>query len=90
MSIYPSLEDMKIDQLMQAQKKYVLTSNNVGYQAKQGTSPIHTSPSNQPANVYPALRDFMGLDLSAEMIAQNMPEHSQVTSSELQVSCKKY
>ncbi|XP_044754555.1 syntenin-1-like [Coccinella septempunctata] len=82
MSLYPSLEDMKIDQLMKAQHSLVQTvSNNVGYQNIPNTSNMNnTSSPTHLANVYPALKDFMGLDLSSEIIALNMPEHSQPTS----------
>ncbi|EFA09687.1 syntenin-1 [Tribolium castaneum] len=59
MSLYPSLEDMKIDQLSRA---------------LSGQSPA-TAPQ---VSAYPALGDFMGLELTEAVIKENMPEYLQV------------
>ncbi|XP_044272234.1 syntenin-1-like [Tribolium madens] len=64
MSLYPSLEDMKIDQLSKAQNAAL-------------TGP--TAPQN-PSHItaYPSLGDFMGLELTEAVIKENMPEYLQV------------
>ena len=36
----------------------------------------HTQPRQYHTPIYPTLNDYMGLDLSPETIAQNMPEYS--------------
>lgn len=36
----------------------------------------HTLPRQYHTPIYPTLNDYMGLDLSPETIAQNMPEYS--------------
>jgi len=78
MSIYPSLEDMKVDVMLQAQ-------NSIPQQ-------VHVPPSNQQAHAphhqlqphpprqevhtsYPGLAEYMGLELSESVIRENMPEY---------------
>ena len=77
MSIYPSLEDMKFDQLVKAQ-------NQVMSQAVPAV-PSYAAPlPNAPpvavgdSAMYPSLNDYMGLELSEAMISANMPEYGQV------------
>lgn len=85
MSIYPSLEDLKVDQLYQAQLRY---------EPPQPSAPLGTAePSYYPQThmydigqeavqngiyKYPSLNDYMGLELSEEVIAQNLPEYALV------------
>lgn len=81
MSLYPSLEDMKVDQIQKAQLNEVLNSapNAPHYpypEFEQTPMPLPTNPSE--AQLYPMLRDFMGLELSEAAIAELMPEYSQV------------
>lgn len=89
MSLYPSLEDMKVDTMARAQmaQHYAPPSHGPQYSAPQS----HVSQYNAPqsyalpsapgtasapnAHVYPALGDYMGLELSENVIAQNMPEY---------------
>ncbi|KAL3269860.1 hypothetical protein HHI36_008917 [Cryptolaemus montrouzieri] len=91
MSIYPSLEDMKIDHLMKAQQalanqvqtstsnSYPPISNSYPYPNQNHTSTQSSIPSAiSLKHVYPALKDFMGLELSEDVIAKNLPEYSQV------------
>lgn len=87
MSLYPSLEDMKVDQTIRAQKQAYdainqrRNSNNLlsvpGYPSapphSSTPSPVSVSPVNSPK--YPDLVDYMGLELSQEVIAANMPEY---------------
>ncbi|XP_011305465.1 syntenin-1 [Fopius arisanus] len=84
MALYPSLEDMKVDQMMKAQ----LQSEYSEYASQMNTTPSRASevPSAPILNrqeyaeisgpLYPALADYMGLELTAEMIEANMPEYS--------------
>ena len=67
MALYPSLEDMNVDLMQRAQ-----------------AAVVHAAPQLQMASsnaVYPALGDFMGLELSPETIALNMPEYMQIVRS---------
>ncbi|XP_034252404.1 syntenin-1-like isoform X2 [Thrips palmi] len=122
--LYPSLEDLKVDQLSKAQGPFDAaeafmhqqqrsagnTSNLISYPST-GAAGIYSSMAPQPAAVpvhgvsapppysltptapstadscsvrqyhtplYPTLNDYMGLDLSPETIALNMPEYSTV------------
>lgn len=74
MSLYPSLEDMKIDNMVRAQmaqqQHQAPPSNQLPYQAQ----PAAVAPS-APRHVYPALGEYMGLELSPGVIALNMPEY---------------
>lgn len=77
MSLYPSLEDMKVDNMARAQL------------SQQQMPPSYGAPSHVAAlpsapalgHVYPSLGDYMGLELSADVIALNMPEYQVQTVS---------
>lgn len=77
MSLYPSLEDMKVDTMARAQ----MAQN----QPQAAPSPMYSLPPAAPsapsAHVYPSLGNYMGLELSADVIAQNMPEYQVQTVS---------
>lgn len=78
-SLYPSLEDMQVDKIIQAQN-YAAAQATQGIPAyTQNPYPELNSPSsanNSSALVmYPNLGEFMGLDLSVDMIRANMPEY---------------
>ncbi|XP_068629797.1 syntenin-1-like [Battus philenor] len=66
MSLYPSLEDMKVDNMVRAQMA-------------QDHAPSHYNPSAMlrvpTGQVYPTLANYMGLELSPATIALNMPEY---------------
>jgi syntenin-1 len=72
MSLYPSLEDMKVDQMgrAQAQAFEAIAQQQSAYPSLAGPG-VQSSPSHS----YPDLADFMGLELSQEIIAANMPEY---------------
>lgn len=82
MSIYPSLEDLKMDQMYQAQLKYELRQPSAPTDADLPSYPYtHMYDVAQEAiqsavYKYPSLNDYMGLELSEEVIAQNMPEYA--------------
>merc|ERR1719334_3027425 len=75
MSLYPSLEDMKVDQMAKVQERVSAEA-----MAAVGVPP-DTAPANQmmqaahPMSAYPALGDYMGLEFSDEVLALNMPEY---------------
>lgn len=70
MSLYPSLEDMKLDQMATAQLKIM--------QSIPSQPPPYSSQPVSPTapGMYPSLGDYMGLELSDSVIEQNMPEYS--------------
>lgn len=79
MSLYPSLEDMKVDQLAQVQISHA-------YHQQQAISTNQNSASVPPQAVltassgsllYPSLSDFMGLNLTPDAVLANMPETGQ-------------
>lgn len=78
MSLYPSLEDMKVDHLIQAQTE-VLGGIAAGMASQPSQSLPYPINPGQPAvgagGFYPGLADFMGLELSEDMIRANMPEY---------------
>ena len=91
MSLYPSLEDMKVDQTIRAQKQAMdaISQQQQLYQQHQAHAypnltvpgvpsapPMGSSPGSQ-SPVYPDLVDYMGLELSQDVIAANMPEYLQ-------------
>lgn len=64
MSMYPSLEDMKVDNMVRAQAAMYTAAV---------TAPHSGDLSN--AELYPSLGNYMGLELSNDVIALNMPEY---------------
>ncbi|KAH3696453.1 syntenin-1-like [Dreissena polymorpha] len=79
MSLYPSLEDMKVDQMAKAQRHY---EQQVTY---PGAPPAYPPGMSQQAlqapgssgALYPVLDEYMGLQLTPQFLQQNMPEYSQ-------------
>lgn len=71
MALYPSLEDMKVDQMMQAQERAM--GGDIQPQPNPNGPP---SAPNQALGVhYPGLAEYMGLELSEDVIRANMPEY---------------
>ena len=89
MSLYPSLEDMMVDQMMKAQQNSAPAPLGGGWTQPQPLSrpPLPASMSSVPAPVaasYPGLAEYMGLELSEALIRENMPEYlpaNQVSNS---------
>jgi len=73
MSIYPSLEDMNVDQISRAQFQ-LGNEYNASRQYNPGTYGTGVGPVDV-GNVYPSLGNYMGLELSEEVIKENMPEY---------------
>lgn len=87
MSLYPTLEDMQIDKMVQAQRtvlnEIVQSERQISPQQSHqpfGNNNLSTNQSNKVV-LYPALGNFLGLELSEEMIRENMPEYSQSSNS---------
>jgi len=83
--LYPSLEDMKTAEMISAQ---VSMQRPHGTHEYHPTAPVPTLPRNgspymtgvapsmaSAPSVYPTLGEFLGLELSEEMIRANMPEY---------------
>ena len=91
MSLYPSLEDMMVDQMMKAQQSSAPAPQPQGGGWTQplplSRPPLPASMSPVPAPVaasYPGLAEYMGLELSEALIRENMPEYlpaNQVSNS---------
>lgn len=77
MSLYPSLEDMKVDHMAQAQHQMTAQAQQaqqpIAYQQQAGVMPAAAGGSS----MYPSLDDFMGMQLSHEVIQQQMPSTGQ-------------
>lgn len=71
MSMYPSLEDMKVDQMLQAQ--------NSAPPPPQSSLPYPINPPSGGVGAasasYPGLAEYMGMELSEDIIRVNMPEY---------------
>ena len=70
--LYPTLEDMKVDQMQQAQHQYetAATSQPITYPS-QGAPASY--PQQTGSSLYPSLGEYMGLNLTPEFVEQNMP-----------------
>ncbi|XP_055317629.1 syntenin-1-like [Sitodiplosis mosellana] len=93
-SLYPSLEDMQVHKMVQAQQNALVNqmaaaqatpsyAQHPSYAQVQSAYPqlgstpsVHGyKPVASAPELYPGLSDFMGLELSSDMIALNMPEY---------------
>lgn len=86
MSLYPSLEDMQMHKMVQAQQSALNSSvQQQPYAPQSGypqllsspTAPYDTAQTASAPELYPGLSNFMGLELSSDVIALNMPEYMQ-------------
>lgn len=78
MSLYPSLEDMKVDQMGQAQAQQARAQQPaIGY-APQAAAPVPASaPGPSPtSSLYPSLNDYMGLAVSEDAVRQHVPGYT--------------
>nr|CAH7713041.1 unnamed protein product [Callosobruchus chinensis] len=84
MSLYPSLEDMKVDEMCRAQLSQIRLQSDqqTSVPAAYPYPDFENSPMPVPVNnaIYPALGEYMGLELSEDVIAKNMPEYLQVAA----------
>lgn len=91
MSLYPSLEDMQVHRIVQAQhnaftgqtntEPMSMGINQYAYPPLDSSAASAVDKPNPSAPIlYPGLGDFMGLELTNEMIALNMPEYTPSTA----------
>lgn len=67
-ALYPSLEDLKVDQAIQAQASAT---------PRMPALPVQESAVSQPSVLYPNLKElenYMGLSLSSQEVQQNLPQ----------------
>ncbi|KAK1332040.1 hypothetical protein QTO34_007719 [Cnephaeus nilssonii] len=70
MSLYPSLEDLKVDKVIQAQSAYSANPANPAILC-EASAPISQDGNLYP-KLYPELSHYMGLSLNGEEIEANM------------------
>lgn len=86
MSLYPTLEDLKVDHLIKAQLQ---AESHYAPPVQKNTEPLAPAvetPSSASTTLYPSLWNYMGLELGKEAIAENMPEYAVANRSETTVS----
>lgn len=76
--LYPTLEDMKVDQLAQAQIQHEAAARGQIQYPQQGASAYPQQQTAYPQQggssaLYPSLNEYMGLQLTPEFVQQNMP-----------------
>ncbi|XP_015209174.2 syntenin-1 isoform X1 [Lepisosteus oculatus] len=84
MSLYPSLEDMKVDKFMQAQSSFGARSSLPP--ALPETSDLNSTDVDNGLypKLYPELSEFMGLNLSDDALCQNLSVvPSEVSSAQI-------
>uniref|UniRef100_A0A8C9B1G9 PDZ domain-containing protein n=1 Tax=Prolemur simus TaxID=1328070 RepID=A0A8C9B1G9_PROSS len=70
MSLYPSLEDLKVDKVIQAQAAFSANPANPAV-LSEASAPVSQDGSLYP-KLYPELSQYMGLSLNEEEIRANM------------------
>uniref|UniRef100_A0A8C5UQ41 Syndecan binding protein n=1 Tax=Microcebus murinus TaxID=30608 RepID=A0A8C5UQ41_MICMU len=70
MSLYPSLEDLKVDKVIQAQAAYSANPANPAI-LSEASAPVSQDGSLYP-KLYPELSQYMGLSLNEEEVRANM------------------
>lgn len=87
-SLYPSLEDMQVHKMVQAQQNAFTSQMNPqstptyaqsAYPALSAPAPFSYTdrPNASAPTLYPGLNDFMGLQLSSAELALNVPDYMQ-------------
>uniref|UniRef100_A0A3Q2GT03 Syndecan binding protein n=1 Tax=Equus caballus TaxID=9796 RepID=A0A3Q2GT03_HORSE len=71
MSLYPSLEDLKVDKVIQAQTAYSANPANPAVLSEASAPPVSQDGNLYP-KLYPELSQYMGLSLNDEEIRANM------------------
>lgn len=75
-ALYPSLEDMKVDQMVQAQASHVAnvqaTAQAIAYPQGQAPPPPYAAGMTVAvgSSLYPSLSDYMGLEITPDMISR--------------------
>lgn len=73
MSLYPTLEDMKVDQMAQAQIQHEQRQAAITQGGYPPAQPQQGAVPSSSAALYPSLTDYMGLQLTPQFVEQNMP-----------------
>lgn len=71
--LYPTLEDMKVDQMAQAQIQHEAAARGQIQYPQQGSSAYPQQQQGGSSALYPSLNEYMGLQLTPEFVQQNMP-----------------
>nr|XP_009913770.1 PREDICTED: syntenin-1-like [Haliaeetus albicilla] len=71
MSLYPSLEDLKVDKVIQAQTAFSSNPANPAI-LSEASAPIPHDGGLYP-RLYPELSQYMGLSLNDEEVQRNLP-----------------
>jgi len=74
MSLYPSLEDMKVDHMLVAQNSSPAPQQQVPQLPPQVAGGLGVASPSAPV-AYPGLAEYMGMELSEDIIRANMPEY---------------
>lgn len=74
MALYPSLEDMKVDQMVKAQHNAHSPYQSVQYPMDTDTG----SSSLEHSALYPSLGEYMGLKLTPDLVQDMVPVDNQV------------
>ena len=74
MSLYPSLEDMKVDHMAQAQA-HQQQQHHAAITGASGPAPSYAMPmaSGGGSALYPSLNEYMGMEISHAIIQSQMP-----------------
>uniref|UniRef100_A0AAQ4Q109 Syndecan binding protein (syntenin) 2 n=1 Tax=Gasterosteus aculeatus aculeatus TaxID=481459 RepID=A0AAQ4Q109_GASAC len=75
MSLYPSLEDLKVDKVMKAQAQYAQTAASMPAIAEGTYQPQLATAGMPGSSLYPdlgELGDYMGLALNSEEVQRNL------------------
>jgi len=72
MSLYPSLEDMKKDHMDQAQVSQI--GHEQPPMALNTGAAQPTAQASAMSALYPSLNEYMGMEISHDMIGQNLPD----------------
>ncbi|XP_035237633.1 syntenin-2 isoform X1 [Anguilla rostrata] len=75
MSLYPSLEDLKVDKVLKAQSQFVQGTSSTPAIAEEAYQPQDGGPGPAVSGLYPNLQDlgdYMGLSLNSEEVQRNL------------------
>lgn len=87
MSLYPSLEDMQVHKMMQAQQNAMPSQTSApqapsAYPQMSRPGVVYEGvPTASAPELYPGLNEFMGLELNSDMIALHMPQCMQTNET---------
>jgi len=72
MSLYPSLEDMKMDHMAKAQVSQIPHQQPPIALSIGDAQP--TAQASAMSALYPSLKEYMGMEVSHDMVSQNLPD----------------